>query len=166
MTTPIDPHGLPGRPCSAAAALELVGDRWSLLVVREVLFGRHRFSDLLHNTGAPRDRLSARLKTLQLAGILEARPYCDRPLRFEYHLTEAGHALAPVLEALREWGDRWAVTEPPAVVRHHEHEYRRLTTCQTCGEPVRRRDLHLVPRPGSGSGETSGPNEWDAGRTE
>jgi DNA-binding HxlR family transcriptional regulator len=111
--TRIDPEQLPGRPCSAAAALELIGDRWSLLVIRELMFGNHRFSELARQTGAPRDRLAARLKDLVDAGIVERRQYHDNPARFEYHLTAAGLGLGPVLKALREWGAEWAVTEPP-----------------------------------------------------
>ncbi len=111
--TRIDPRQLPGRPCSAAAALELIGDRWSLLVIRELMFGNYRFSELARQTGAPRDRLAARLRDLVEAGIVERRPYRDNPPRFDYHLTPAGRALAPVLKALREWGDEWAVTERP-----------------------------------------------------
>lgn len=111
--TRIDPQQLPGRPCSVAAALELVGDRWSLLVIRELVFGNSRFSDLVRNIGAPRDRLAARLKTLVEAGIVERRQYSESPPRWDYHLTPAGWALRPVLQALRLWGDEWAVTEPP-----------------------------------------------------
>jgi DNA-binding HxlR family transcriptional regulator len=109
----IDPHQLPGRPCSAAAALELVGDRWSLLVIRELLFGNSRFTELARNIGAPRDRLAARLKTLVETGIVERRQYSQSPPRWDYHLTPAGRALGPVVKALREWGDEWAVTDPP-----------------------------------------------------
>ena len=72
MAVRIDPQTLPGRPCSMAAALDVVGDRWSLLIVREVSFGNGRFSQIATNTGAPRDRLAARLKTLVDAGVLEA----------------------------------------------------------------------------------------------
>src|SRR6201999_3004584 len=86
-----------GRPCSIAAALELVGDRWSLLIVREVHFGNHRFSELARYTGAPRDRLAARLKALVGAGILERREYQESPPRSGYHLTAAGRDLVPVL---------------------------------------------------------------------
>ncbi len=125
MTTVIDPATLPGRPCSAAAALELVGDRWSLLIVREVLFGHHRFSSLVRNTGAPRDRLAARLKSLVEAGILTKQQYSDAPPRSEYHLTAAGRALAPVLQALREWGDSYAVTAPPSTAWPDDHEPQR-----------------------------------------
>ncbi len=103
---------VPGRACSIAAALEVIGDRWSLLAVREVSFGRHRFSEILEGTGAPRDRLAARLKGLVAAGVLERRQYQEAPARFDYHLTEAGHDLVPVLSALRTWGDRWVVDEP------------------------------------------------------
>ena len=105
---------LPGRPCPAAAALEVVGDRWALLAVREVHLGAHRFSDILAGTGAPRDRLAARLKELVAAGVLERRAYSDAPPRSDYHLTAAGEELVPVIAALRSWGRRWAVEPEPA----------------------------------------------------
>ncbi len=142
-TSRIHPTDLPGRPCSAAAALELVGDRWSLLAVREVMFGNRRFSEIARNTGAPRDRLAARLKVLVEAGVLERRQYQDAPPRSDYHLTAAGSALAPVLQALLEWGDAWAVDSPPPItLLHHDHELSASWTCDTCGERVHRRDVH------------------------
>ena len=91
----MDLADLPGRRCPAAAALELVGDRWSLLVVREVNFGAHRFTRIQEGTGAPRDRLAARLKLLVEAGVLRRERYCEAPERYEYHLTEAGQELVP-----------------------------------------------------------------------
>jgi DNA-binding HxlR family transcriptional regulator len=106
---------LPGRPCPIAGALELVGDRWSLLVVREVDLGSHRFTEIQKGTGAPRDRLAARLKALVDAGILRRERYSDAPERFDYHLTDAGRDLVPVLRALFVWGDRWARTPGPGV---------------------------------------------------
>jgi DNA-binding HxlR family transcriptional regulator len=130
-----------GRPCSVAAALEIVGDRWSLLIVREVIFGNHRFGEIARNTGAPRDRLATRLKELVAAGILEQRSYQDSPPRSDYHLTLAGRQLGPVLQVLREWGDRWAVDSPPVAVTHHDHELRTGGVCDVCGEPVRARDV-------------------------
>jgi DNA-binding HxlR family transcriptional regulator len=133
-----------GRPCSIAATLEIVGERWALLAVREVLFGNHRFSEIARNTGAPRDRLAARLKALVEAGVLEKRPYQDSPPRAGYHLTRAGRDLAPVLQALLEWGNKWAVDEPPVTIRHHDHGLSPRTICAACGEPVRQRDLHRV----------------------
>ncbi|GAB3600575.1 helix-turn-helix domain-containing protein [Angustibacter peucedani] len=132
---------LPGRPCSAAAALDVVGDRWALLVVRELMFGNHRFTDLVRNTGAPRDRLAARLKDLVEAGVVEKRQYQQAPPRSEYHLTRAGRDLAPVLQALLAWGDRWAVDEPPMQLRHHDHELHMHQVCDVCGERVRRADV-------------------------
>jgi DNA-binding HxlR family transcriptional regulator len=94
------------RVCSIADALEVVGERWSLLVLRELSFGVHRFKDIQVNTGTPRETLALRLRKLEEAGIIERRRYCDRPPRDEYVLTASGRDLAPVLVALREWGER------------------------------------------------------------
>jgi DNA-binding HxlR family transcriptional regulator len=98
---------LPGvRVCPVADALDVVGDRWSLLILREVGFGVHRFNDIQRHTGAPRDRLSTRLRKLEEQGVLERRPYQEHPRRYEYLLTAKGQALAPVIEALKDWGAR------------------------------------------------------------
>jgi DNA-binding HxlR family transcriptional regulator len=96
------------RICSIADALELVGDRWALLVVREVAVGVRRFNDIQRNTGAPREMLTARLRKLEDVGVLTRTPYSERPPRFEYGLTSAGRELAPVLRSLRRWGERFA----------------------------------------------------------
>jgi DNA-binding HxlR family transcriptional regulator len=101
--------GLPGRPCPIAAALGLVGERWALLVIREIALGATRFSDIVAGTGAPRDRIAARLKALESAGIVARTPYHDGPVRYEYRLTDSGDALMPVLDALLEWGRHHAV---------------------------------------------------------
>jgi DNA-binding HxlR family transcriptional regulator len=101
---------LPGRPCAIAASLEVVGERWALLVVREVGLGARRFNEIVAGTGAPRDRVASRLATLVEAGVLEKREYSARPPRYEYHLTESGRDLLPVLEALLRWGRRHAVS--------------------------------------------------------
>ena len=95
------------RDCPIADALEIVGDRWSLLVLREIRLGVRRFSDILSNTGAPRETLSARLRKLEEAGVIERRRYSEHPVRDEYVLTEAGKALTPVLRALHDWGARY-----------------------------------------------------------
>lgn len=100
---------LPGRPCPIAASLEVVGDRWAMLVVREVGLGSHRFNEIARGTGAPRDRLAARLKDLVDAGVLERRAYSAAPPRSSYHLTDAGRELVPILEQLYGWGRRHAV---------------------------------------------------------
>jgi DNA-binding HxlR family transcriptional regulator len=107
--TPAPLAELPGRPCPIAAALELVGERWALLVVREIALGATRFSDIVAGTGAPRDRIAARLKALESAAVIARTPYHEGPVRYEYRLTESGEALVPVLDALLEWGKRHAV---------------------------------------------------------
>ena len=101
------------RNCSVARTLEVVGDRWSLLVIREALLGAHRFDQMQRGTGAPRDILAARLRKLVETGVLERRRYQERPPRFEYHLTEAGRDLHPVITALRQWGDRHVTSPEP-----------------------------------------------------
>lgn len=110
------------RPCSVANALEVVGERWALLVVREVGLGVRRFAEIQERTGAPRAVLAARLRTLVEAGVLTTRPYREPGARerLEYRLTEAGRDLLPVVTALRQWGDRHAPPEggPPVVLEH------------------------------------------------
>ena len=83
------------RPCSAAAALGLIGEKWSLLAIRELAFGVHRFDAIAANTGAPRDILTNRLRHLEEANVVERRQYQEHPPRFSYHLTRAGHELRP-----------------------------------------------------------------------
>ncbi len=115
---------IPGRPCPIAASLELVGERWALLVVREIAMGSTRFGDIVRGTGAPRDRIAARLKTLEAAGVIGRTAYQQRPERFDYHLTESGQDLLSVLDALLAWGDKHVVApdDPRRLKR-----YRRLT---------------------------------------
>jgi DNA-binding HxlR family transcriptional regulator len=105
------------RPCTAAAALGVIGEKWSLLVVRELAFGVHRFDSIVQNTGAPRDILTNRLRSLESAGVVEKRQYSERPPRFEYHLTQAGRELRPILLSLGQWGSRRAACELRAHVR-------------------------------------------------
>lgn len=135
-------HELPGRACSIAGALEVVGDKWALLVVREVSMGNHRFTDIARGTGAPRDRLAARLNDLVELDVLERRPYSTSPPRSDYHLTASGRDLLPVLHALLQWGDRWVAEEPPVQLHHHpegdgrDHRAELAWICQVCGESV------------------------------
>jgi DNA-binding HxlR family transcriptional regulator len=102
---------LPGRPCPIAAALDVVGERWALLIVRELALGNSRFQDIVRGTGAPRDRVAARIKALADAGVIRRVPYQTSPPRFDYQLTDSGRALLPVLDALLAWGLDYAV--PP-----------------------------------------------------
>ncbi|WP_327327326.1 helix-turn-helix transcriptional regulator [Streptomyces sp. NBC_01210] len=136
-----------GRPCSIAASLQVVGEKWALLAVREISLGNHRFAAIARNTGAPRDVLTVRLRHLESVGILVRRPYSEHPPRFEYHLTEAGRDLLVVLTTLRAWGDRWLVDEPPAVFGHScGEELEMVHSCRHCGEEVVPEDLRLDVR--------------------
>ena len=134
---------LPGRPCSVAAALNLVGEKWALLAVREIAFGNRRFDAIARNTGAPRDRLAARLRALEAGGVIARRPYSEHPPRYEYELTEAGRELRTVLAALRAWGDRWAIDAPPPTTFEHScgHGFDPAMTCRHCGAEVDPGDL-------------------------
>jgi DNA-binding HxlR family transcriptional regulator len=120
---------LPGRPCPIAAALEVVGERWALLVVREIGMGQRRFSGIVAGTGAPRDRIAARLKSLEAAGVIARTPYQDRPRRDEYTLTESGRGLLPVLDALLAWGATHAVAsdDPLRTPRYRSFDRRQET---------------------------------------
>ena len=125
------------RPCSLAAALDIVGERWTLLVIREIGYGVHQFARIAAYTGVSRDILTDRLRKLEGAGLVERRQYSEHPPRFEYHLTEAGTELFPLMTALREWGDRWAVSEPAVGFSHDcGHQLETVLTCRHCRVPV------------------------------
>ncbi|MDX2854376.1 helix-turn-helix domain-containing protein [Streptomyces sp. PA03-3a] len=163
MTTRIDPQDMAGRPCSLAAALQTIGDRWALPAIREVMLGNHRFRQIARNTGAPTDRLAARLKALVESGILERRPLPDDAHHSGYYLTEAGRDLGAITRELIGWGDRWAVTTPPSRILHRDHELVTHTVCETCGEQVQGEDIHreeLTPR-----WDQSGPVQSPADNT-
>ena len=127
------------RPCSVAAALEILGERWSLLAVREIGYGVHRFSKIAAYTGASRDLLADRLRKLEAAGIVERHQYSEHPPRYEYHLTQAGLDLFPVILALMSWGDRYLAGNggPPLVLEHKcGHWLGAEVVCESCREPV------------------------------
>ena len=131
------------RPCSIARTLDIVGEKWALLAVREVFLGNRRFDEMVRRTGAPRDTLAARLRTLTGAGILERHRYSEHPARYEYRLTAAGRDLYPVIVTLMRWGDQYLAGEagPPLVLEHHcGHQVTAQVVCQACGEPLEPRD--------------------------
>ena len=133
------------RDCSVAAALDVIGDRWSLLAVRELFLGVSRFNLMVANTGAPRDVLTTRLRKLEELGVVERQEYSARPPRYDYVLTEAGRDLAPVLSALRRWGDEHLADRPPVQFVHTcGHPYIAEPHCQACGETVERGTLHFA----------------------
>jgi DNA-binding HxlR family transcriptional regulator len=139
--------------CSVARTLEVIGERWTMLVLREAFFRVRRFEEFQRNTGAARNILSDRLRTLVEHGILERRKYQDHPPRFEYRLTEKGVDLYPVLISLMEWGDRHAPGgQGPAVVLEHRtcgQPTRPTLVCSACGERVTAREMRALPGPGA-----------------
>jgi DNA-binding HxlR family transcriptional regulator len=139
--------------CSIAGALEVVGERWSLLIVRNVLLGLRRFDELQAQLGVARNVLQARLERLIDHGVLEKRRYQERPERFEYRLTEKGLELWPTIVALMQWGDRYAAPpRGPAVLLEHRgcggavDEHR---ICEACGARVTVREATALPGPGA-----------------
>ncbi|AJE39607.1 MULTISPECIES: winged helix-turn-helix transcriptional regulator [Streptomyces] len=144
MAAPKDP-----RPCSIADTLAVVGEKYSLLVLREVFLGNGRFDRLVRNIGAPRDILAARLRRLVDAGVLTKRMYSERPQRFEYRATAAGLELEPVLMTLKAWGDRHLRQQddrPMAIEHSCGEEFVPVVTCAGCGEEARHQDLTAHPR--------------------
>jgi DNA-binding HxlR family transcriptional regulator len=137
--------------CSTAQTLEIVGEWWTLLLVRDAFFGVRRFEDFQRRLGISRSVLTNRLHRLVEEGVLETRLYETRPARVEYLLTKKGADLFPVLVALQQWGDRHASEKPPVVLRHHTCG--RLTkphlVCSACGDHVTAEDVTAAPGPGA-----------------
>jgi DNA-binding HxlR family transcriptional regulator len=139
--------------CSIAGALDVVGERWSLLIVRNVMLGLRRFDEIQANLGIARNVLQTRLQTLLEEGVLERHPYQEHPLRYEYLLTEKGLDLWPTMVALMKWGDRHAPTPagPPVLLEHKDcggsvDEHR---VCELCGAHLSVRDVRAKPGPGA-----------------
>ncbi|MQY06702.1 winged helix-turn-helix transcriptional regulator [Actinomadura macrotermitis] len=126
------------RPCSIADTLDLVGERWSLLAIREISHGVRRFDGIARNTGASRDILTARLRKLEAAGIVRRELYQEHPPRHEYRLTPAGVELCEVLLVLMKWGDRHLNAGDPPVRWHHGcgELLEPAVVCAHCGEPA------------------------------
>ncbi|MFS0886331.1 winged helix-turn-helix transcriptional regulator [Aeromicrobium sp. 179-A 4D2 NHS] len=132
--------------CSIAQSLEVIGEWWTPLILRDAMMGVTRFEQFQSRLGIARNVLSARLQTLVDHGILEEVQYSDRPPRSEYVLTQQGRELWPVLTMLRQWGDRWLATDGPPVEAVHAscgHETHAELVCSHCGERLRGRDLQL-----------------------
>lgn len=138
--------------CSIARTLDVIGEPWSPLVLRDVWAGVNRFDQIQADLGISRKVLTERLNHLVEHGILERKPYDARP-RFEYRLTEKGADLVEMLMVMVRWGDRWLAGEagPPVLYRHHAcgqvgHVEPR---CSACGQPMRADDIDLLPGPGA-----------------
>jgi DNA-binding HxlR family transcriptional regulator len=121
--------------CAIARTLAFLGERWALLVVRELFLGRRRFDEIQRRLGVASNILSARLSTLVDEGIAERSPYSSRPDRYEYRLTEKGRELQPVLLELLAWGTRHKVEKAPLEIVHTEcgHAMHPVETCSHCG---------------------------------
>jgi DNA-binding HxlR family transcriptional regulator len=142
----------PNQICSIARALEVVGERWTLLILRDAVLGATRFDQFQTSLGVATNVLSTRLERLCAEGLLERRRYQQRPERHEYLLTEKGRALAPALITLMKWGDHYYPTPsgPPRLTLHagcggqvDEH-----LLCRRCGERAEFSDLDVTPGPG------------------
>lgn len=139
------------QPCSLARTLSVVGDRWTLLVLRECFLGTRRFDGFEQRLGVTRHVLADRLKTLVQAGVLDKVAYQQRPLREEYRLTDKGRDLYPVILALVNWGDRHMSDAEGPPIRHiHRscgHAMQGVLVCSDCGEPLSPRDVQLEEAP-------------------
>jgi DNA-binding HxlR family transcriptional regulator len=146
--------------CSVAQCLEIVGEWWTLLIVRDLFLGIRRFEDLQHRLSISRNILTDRLSGLVDAGIIERRQYQDRPARYEYRLTGAGRELWPIITSLRQWGDRYAAPDGPRLRLRHKGcgEVAEPTLrCSACGEAVEARDYEVLPGPGDPTGQMIPP---------
>jgi DNA-binding HxlR family transcriptional regulator len=139
--------------CSVAQTLEVVGEWWSLLIVRDALLGLSRFDDFQRHLGISRNVLNDRLARLVEQGVLEKVPYQDHPPRYDYRLTEKGRDLWEIVDAMRRWGARWEAPEagPPTELIHRTcgHTTTVEPRCSECGARLEQVDLKLVPGPGA-----------------
>jgi DNA-binding HxlR family transcriptional regulator len=138
--------------CSIAQALEVIGEWWTMLIIRDCFLGVRRFDDFQRRLGISRNILTDRLDHLVRQGVLDRVPYQERPVRYDYRLTDKGRDLWLVLTALRQWGDRWAAPAgAPVEIEHRtcgQHAVA-VPTCSACGEPLDLRSVRVVPGPGA-----------------
>ncbi|MFE3271148.1 winged helix-turn-helix transcriptional regulator [Streptomyces sp. NPDC059215] len=127
-------------------ALAVIGDSHTLPLLRELVYGYHRFSELAALTGASRTLLASRLRKLEEAGVILRKQYSEHPPRFDYHLTEAGTDLMPVILSLKEWGERHATDEEPKAIFQHScgAELHPLSVCRACRQEIAPGDLEVV----------------------
>jgi DNA-binding HxlR family transcriptional regulator len=138
-----------GQNCSIARALEVVGERWTLLIVRDAFLGLRRFDEFQESLGIARNVLTDRLNRLVAEGILERVPYSERPERFDYRPTPKGRELNVALAGLRQWGDKHLSEKPPRVLRRKADKKPVIAALVPTGSPVLRADeVESVPGPG------------------
>jgi len=142
-------RGYEGQNCSIARTLEIVGERWTLLIIRDVFLGLRRFDQLQESLGVARNVLTDRLYRLVEEGILERVQYSERPLRFEYRLTKKGRELNVALTALRQWGDAHLSEKPPRLLRRKADRKPVVAALvPRSADVLRPDDVELVPGPG------------------
>jgi DNA-binding HxlR family transcriptional regulator len=138
-----------GQNCSVARALEVVGERWTLLIIRDTLLGLRRFDELQENLGIARNVLTDRLNRLVAEGVLERVPYSERPARYEYRLTAKGRELNVALTALRQWGDKYLSENPPRLLRRKGDKKPVIAALVPKGADILRpEEVETVPGPG------------------
>ena len=138
-----------GQNCSVARALEIVGERWTLLIVRDAFLGRRRFDEFQESLGIARNVLADRLNRLVEEGIFERVPYSTKPERFEYTLTQKGRDLQIAISGLRQWGDKYASDKPPTILRRRSDRKPVVAALIPKGAPHLELDeVEIVPGPG------------------
>jgi len=138
--------------CSIQQTLDVIGDRWMLLIIRNLFRGARRFSELEEDLGIAKNLLTVRLNKLVSADIVERVPYQDRPVRHEYLLTQKGRDLSPSLVALMKWGDRWCNDgSAPTVLVHSDcgTPLMQVTHCPTCDDALDPGQIRSRPGPGA-----------------
>ena len=139
--------------CSIARTLEIIGEWWTLLILRDAFLGLSRFEEFQGSLGIARNVLTKRLMTLVQAGIMERQRYQEHPERFAYGLTDAGRDLFPVVVSLLQWGDRWTAGEagPPLLLVHEPcgHPGEAILACARCGEEITLGNVRPEPGPGA-----------------
>ena len=153
------PEGEPVHACSIARALDVIGDRWSILILRDTFRGIRRFAEIQRDLAIPKAVLSDRLTSLVAAGVLERRQYMEHPPRHEYRLTDMGRQLSPVLVGLMQWGDRWLGDGQAPTVLVHEPcgtEVDLRFRCDTCNRGFGPTEIEGHPGPGAVAEVASG----------
>ncbi|KAB1977767.1 winged helix-turn-helix transcriptional regulator [Streptomyces triticiradicis] len=138
-------------PCSIARTVDILGDGWTLLILREVFYGESRFDGFIDSLGIARNTLTDRLRRLEDAGLLQRRPYQSEPVRHDYLPTDKGRDFFGVLAAINTWGDRWLADDGIPVVMHHTacgHDAQAEVVCSACGEPLHHQDVAVRTGPG------------------
>jgi DNA-binding HxlR family transcriptional regulator len=137
--------------CSVARSLEAVGERWTLLIIRDLLHRPHRFAELQRNLGIAKNILTMRLDKLVGLGIVEKTPYTEARDWNDYRLTRKGRDLFPVIHALTAWGDHYAAPDGPPMILQHEcgHAAGHKVVCANCGDEIALRSVTIVAGPGA-----------------